>query len=54
MNGETAGRGHDCTLEHPVCTGCGLTWADIAAMSYVPFCGERPVLVVYRHFGEED
>jgi len=43
--GEAAGRGHDCTLAHPVCT-CGLTWSDITEMDDVPICGERPSLYV--------
>jgi hypothetical protein len=48
MPEEMAGRGHDCSMEHPVCTGCGLTWRDLVEMDYVPICGERPVLTVVR------
>ena len=33
---ETPGFGHDCTLSHPTCTRCALTWAEIVAGPSVP------------------
>ena len=39
MTDETAGMGHDCTMARPTCTGCGMTWAEIAAWPLAPCSG---------------